>query len=166
MKKTLTCMGLVLVMGIFAFTQTATAFEQGSRGNRVAREARPSHEEPSPRGGSREEFRENHGRQEVHYQQPAHYEHRLPAGYRTLRIANMILYYLNGMFYQSTPYGYQVVNAPMGSIVGTLPPGYYQVLYGGTLYYVYNNTYYVQGPMGYNVVTPPQGVMFPIQTGW
>ena len=83
-----------------------------------------------------------------------------------MKIANMLLYYLNGIFYQSTPYGYQMVTAPTGVMVSALPSGYYQIFYGGTTYYVANNTYYVQGPMGYNVVTPPQGIMFPVQTGW
>ena len=90
----------------------------------------------------------------------------MPEGYHTMKIANIIRYYLNGIFYQSTPYGYQVVTAPTGMMVSELPPGYYQIFYGGTPYYVFNNTYYVQGPMGYNIVTPPQGTMFPAQTGW
>lgn len=166
MKKTLSCIGLVLVLSVFGLTQTAAAFEQGSRENRVSRESQRSHGEHSPRERSGVGFREDHGRQEVRFQRPVHYERRLPAGYRTLKIANRILYYLNGLFYQSTPYGYQVVTAPMGAIVRELPFGCYQILYGGTIYYVYNNTYYVQQPMGYSIVTPPQGVMIPAQTGW
>ena len=80
-----------------------------------------------------------------------------------MRIANTLFYYLNGIFYRSTPYGYQIVSAPMGTVVRELPYGHYQVWYGGTPYYVYNNTYYTWGPMGYRVVMPPvQGVMLPL----
>ena len=167
MKKTLSCIGLVLVLSIFGFVQTASAFGQGTKENRASREPRQSHEERSPKGGFRPEYREDHNRQEVRLQRPAHYERRLPNGYHALNLANMILYYLNGIFYQSTPYGYEVVTAPMGAIVRELPPGYYQILYGGTAYYVYNNTYYIQGPMGYSIVTPPFPVMMsPAQRGW
>ena len=162
MKKTLRGIGLILILSILGFVQTAAAFEQGSR------ESRQSHREPSPGGAFKQGFREDHNRREVRFQQPVHYERRLPEGYRTLKIANRILYVLNGIFYQSTPYGYEVVTAPRGAIVRELPPGYYQIFYGGTTYYVVNNTYYVQGPMGYSIVTPPpvQMVMFPAQTGW
>ena len=166
MKKILGCMSLVLVLSIFGFTQTAAAFQQGSRENRGSREPQQTYGKQSPKGSSGAEFRKNPSRQEVHFQQPAHYERRLPAGYRTLKIANMILYYLNGIFYRSTPYGYETVTAPMGATVGALPPGYYQMLYGGTTYYVYNNIYYVRRPVGYSIVTPPQGVMMPVQTIW
>ena len=163
MKKTLSGMGLVLVLSILGFVQTAAAFEQSAGRNRASNEPQRSHAADSYRSGSRED----HTRREVRFQRAAHYERHLPAGYRTLRIANRILYYLNGIFYQSTPYGYEVVNAPMGSIVRELPFGYQRILYRGTVYYVYNNTYYVQEPMGYSVVTPPpQGVMFPAQGGW
>ena len=166
MKKILSCMGLVLALSVFGFSQSAAAFEPRARENKVSRESQRSQEEHSPRGESKSGFREDHGRQEVRFQQPVHYERRLPAGYRTMRIADRILYYLNGIFYQSTPYGYQVVNAPMGTMTGQLPPGVYQISYGGITYYVYNNTYYVRGPLGYSIVTPPQAVMFPGQTGW
>ena len=167
MKKTLSCVGLVLVLTVFGFVQTAAAFERGPKENRGAGGPQQSHGEHSSGEKSKPGFREDRGRQEVRFQQPAHhYERRLPAGYHTLKIANMILYYLNGIFYQSTPYGYQVVTAPMDAIVRDLPPGYYQILYGGTTYFVYNNVCYLRGPMGYTMVTPPQGVMFPVQTGW
>ena len=166
MKKIFGCIGLVLVVSVFGFVQPAAAFERGARENGVSREPQPSHGERSPREEFKSGSREDHGRQEVRFQQRTHYEHRLPAGYRTLKIANMIFYYLNGIFYQSTPYGYEVVTSPMGPIVKELSPGYYQIFYGGTTYYVCNNTCYVQGPMGYSIVTPPQVVMFPTRTGW
>ena len=166
MKKTLSCIGLVLVLNIFVSVQTAAAFGQGPHENRASKKPQQSQGEPSPKGSSPLGFREEPRHQEVRFQQPTRYEHRLPAGYRTLKIAERILYYLNGIFYQPTPYGYQVVTAPMGARVGALPPGYYQVMYGGIPYYVCNNTYYVQGPMGYSIVTPPQGIMPPVPTGW
>ncbi len=166
MEKTSSRAGIVLALSIFVFVQTAAAFEQKPRESRASRTPQQSHEEHFTRGASKPEFKEDHGHQETRFQEKSHYEHHLPAGYRTLKVANIIRYYLNGIFYQSTPYGYQVVTAPMGMMVRELPPGYYQIFYGGTTYYVANNTYYVQGPMGYNIVTPPQGAMFPAQTGW
>ncbi len=168
MKNTFGCIGLVLVLSVFGSIQTAAAAERGARENRVTSDPQYSHEERSFKEGSKSGFREGRGRQEARFQPPVHhYERRLPAGYRTLKLANMILYYLNGMFYQSTPFGYEVVNAPMGAVVVQLPPGYYQIFYDGTMYYVYNNTYYVQGPMGYNIVPPPsQAVMLPVRAGW
>ena len=167
MKKTLRSIGLVLILGFFGFVHSAAAFEQGARENRDSRKPQPSQEEHYPRGESRLGFREGQNHREICFQQPIHYEHHLPTGYRTLKLANRILYYLNGLFYQPTPYGYAVVTAPVGAIVRELPPGYYQIFYGGTPYYVYNNTYYVQGPMGYHIVTPPsQMVLFPAQVGW
>jgi hypothetical protein len=166
MKKILSGISLVLVLSVFGFVQTAAAFEQGSRENRTARESRQVRGEHSPRGGFPSGFREDRGRREVRFQQPVHYERRLPIGYRTLRIANRILYCLNGIYYQWTPFGYEVVTAPVGAIVRELPPGHCQIFYGGAIYYVYNNAYYVREPWGYNLVTPPQGVMCPIQAGW
>lgn len=165
-RKTLSCIGLIFVLSILGSIQTATAFERNARESHVSREPRQS-EEHSSQGKSGSGLRESPGRREVRSHRPARYEHRLPTGYRTLKTANRILYYLNGIFYQPTSYGYEIVNAPMGAIIGELPPGYYQILYGGTTYYVYNNTYYVQAPVGYSVVTPPSPrVMFPAQTGW
>ena len=162
MKKTLSYISIVLVLTLFGFTQTAAASERDTRKSHPAFEGRQSHEEHSAGRGPGEGFREAPEHREVYFRPAAHYERRLPAGYRTLRIANRILYYLSGIFYQSTPFGYEVVSAPPGVIVGTLPHGYSQILYGGRIYYVCNNTYYVQGPMGYSVVmSPSQGVMFP-----
>ena len=160
MKKILSCIGLMLVLSVFGSARTAAAFGQSAWEYRTSRVQEPSHEERSPR--------ENAGHREVRFQGPAHhYERRLPAGYRTLRIANRILYCLNGIYYQWTPYGYEVVTAPVGVIVRELPPGYGQIFYGGTTYYVYGNAYYVRGPLGYNFVTPPsQVVLCPARTVW
>ncbi len=168
MKKTLSCIGLFLVLSVFGSVRTAAAFGQSAWEYRTSRVPEQSHEERSPKGESRSGSRENLGHREVRFQRPIHhYEHRLPAGYRTLRIANRILYCLNGIYYQWTPYGYEMVTAPVGAIVRELPPGYSPIFYGGTTYYVYNNAYYVQGPLGYNLVTPPsQMVLYSTRTGW
>jgi hypothetical protein len=168
MKKILSWIGLALVLSVFGSVRTAAAFGQSAWEYRTSRVPEQSHEERSPRGESRSGFRENLGHREVRFQRPAHhYERQLPVGCRTLRIANRILYCLNGIYYQWTPYGYEVVTAPVGAIVRELPPGYCQIFYGGTLYYVYNNAYYVRGPLGYNLVTPPsQIVLCPTRTVW
>jgi hypothetical protein len=167
MKKTLGCIGLVLVLSVFGFTQTAAAaFERDARGGHAPKEPRQSREKISPGQGAEARVMAGHHHQEVRPQRSVHYERRLPAGYLTLRIADMMLYYLNGIFYQSTPYGYEVVNAPMGAVVSQLPPGYYRILNGYTPYYVYNNIYYVRGPIGYVVTPAPQVVMLPAQSGW
>lgn len=153
MKKTFVRIGLVLVLSLGVFIQNATAFE--SRKHEDRNSARPQ----LSRGEQK--------RHDVRSHHHPRYERHLPAGYRTLRMANRVLYYLNGIFYQSTPYGYQVITAPMGTVVRELPYGCYQVWQGGTVYYVFNNTYYTRGPMGYRVVMPPaRGIMFPVQARW
>ena len=124
MNKTLSCIGLVLVLSVFGFTQTATAFEQTARGGHAPGELRPSHEQPPLRGGARTSFREDHNRPEAHFQRNVPFEHRLPEGYRTLKIANMILYYLDGIFYQPTPYGYVVVTPPPQAVMFPVQTGW------------------------------------------
>lgn len=167
MKKAISCIGFALVLSIFGLIQTASAEERGARREPPQKGIRQSREARSPKKESRLELRKDHNRQEVRFNRPAHYyKHRLPAGYRALKIRNAIFYYLNGIYYQWTPYGYQAVNAPLGAVIGQLPPGYYQIWYGGNIYYVHNNTYYVRQPVGYTVVTPPQGIILPAQVHW
>ena len=104
MKKKLSRMGIVLALSVFVFVQTAAAFEKKPKESRVSRTPQQSHEEHSSRGGSKPGLREYQGHQELRFQEKAHYERRLPEGYHTMKIANIIRYYLNGIFYQSTPY--------------------------------------------------------------
>jgi len=165
-KKTPICVSLIIVLSIFGSTQTAAAFERNAQERHAAKEPRKSYEEHLSQREAGPGLKKDPSRRDVHAQRPPRYEHHLPEGFRTLRIANRVLYYLNGIFYQLTPYGYAMVNAPLGAVVGELPPGYYQILYRGTIYYVYNNTYYAQVPMGYSVVTPPPMIMLPTQVGW
>lgn len=140
MKKMLfpTLFGLFLTL--FSFVQTSEAREISRGGHRP--------------GNDRREVRHDYN-----FRRPFHYYHSLPRGYLTLRIANELFYYLDGMYYQSTPAGYVVVTAPRGAFVLALPPYYRQIPYEGRTYVYYNNTYYVQEPAGYTVVTPPSQVV-------
>jgi hypothetical protein len=167
MKKLSKTIGLIIVVSVLGFTQTAFAFDQTDRDGRGPKEMRPSHARLAFKE-VRSENRANHNPREIHFQSPVrHYEPSLPTGYRTLKIANRIFYYLSGIFYQSTPYGYKVVTAPRGVVLTELPMGCIRVIHEGIIYYVHNNVYYVQGPLGYSIVTPPpQVVMVPSPMGW
>ncbi|MBU9888994.1 MAG: hypothetical protein KTQ49_03890 [Candidatus Omnitrophica bacterium] len=112
-----------------------------------------NHHGPAPRGGHPVNHRD------YNFRRPFHYYHSLPRGYLTLKIANEVFYYLDGMYYRYTPAGYVVVTAPRGAMVPVLPPYYRQIPYEGKTYVYYNSTYYVQEPAGYTVVTPPPQVV-------
>jgi hypothetical protein len=76
-----------------------------------------------------------------------------------MRVANMLFYYRDGVYYRETPSGYVIVNAPAGAVIRELPPYYKQIPYENNVYYYYNNTYYVRHPAGYTVVNPPAQVV-------
>ncbi|OGX11617.1 MAG: hypothetical protein A2351_02100 [Omnitrophica bacterium RIFOXYB12_FULL_50_7] len=91
---------------------------------------------------------------------PRPYYHRnLPWGCISLRVADMLYYYLEGTYYRETPSGYVVVAAPRGALITTLPQRNKVIVYDNTDYYYYNSTYYVKQPTGYTVVTPPPSVV-------
>ena len=79
----------------------------------------------------------------------------LPAGYVTIRLADVMYYYCDGVYYTHTPSGYVVVSAPVGATVTGLPDGYRTLVYDHATYYIYDRAYYVKDPGGYVVVTPP-----------
>ncbi|MFA5160294.1 MAG: DUF6515 family protein [Candidatus Omnitrophota bacterium] len=104
---------------------------------------------------------------EGHFQRPPmgpaypgpRFYHNLPPGYQPLWIADMLYYYLGGVYYQETPSGYVVVQAPRGAVIPALPGPYKTIVYDNTDYYYYNSTYYIKQPTGYTVVTPPPSVV-------
>lgn len=134
---------ILSVAGIIVLSQAGIILGQPPRGDGHGGFSghRPSHA-PSPR-----------------YYPGPHFYRNLPPGYVSLRIADMLYFYLGGIYYQETPSGYVVVPAPRGAIVPILPEPYKVIPYQNTNYYYYNNTYYVQQPSGYAVVTPPTQVV-------
>jgi len=132
---------LILALGILCLSQTKDSFAQPPHGR-----GEPNH---SPSHGP------SYGRE---YPGPRFYP-RLPHGYRTLRLAESLYYYLGGFYYQETPSGYVVVPGPRGAIITSLPGPSRTIVYDNTDYYYYNNTYYVKQPTGYTVVTPPPSVV-------
>lgn len=145
MKKTLLALLAALILNVFIVSGAAFAAPRAS-GDRHSPAAR--HDPVEMRGP-----------RNTYYHGPNRYYHSLPPGYLTLRMADMVLYYLSGTYYQYTPSGYVVVSAPMGAVIRELPPYYKRIPYGTNTYYYYNNTYYVQESAGYTVVTPPPQVV-------
>jgi hypothetical protein len=64
-------------------------------------------------------------------------------------------YYQHGYYYRSGPYGYFLVNAPIGAVVWSLAFGFDTIWFGGSPYYYYGNAYYQRVPAGYVVVERP-----------
>lgn len=127
----------VLVLSMLCFVQARDSFAQ------------PSHSRPNYSPGH-----------SFHRSPPRPYYHRdLPWGYVTLRVADMLYYYLEGTYYRETPSGYVIVSAPRGAMITALPERHKVIVYDNTDYYYYNNTYYVKQPAGYAVVTPPPSVV-------
>jgi hypothetical protein len=93
------------------------------------------------------------------YSPHPYYYRNLPWGYTTLRVADMLYYYLNGTYYQETPSGYVIVSAPRGAMITSIPERHKVIVYNNTDYYYYNSAYYVKQPTGYTVVTPPPSVV-------
>jgi Family of unknown function (DUF6515)/Bacterial SH3 domain len=68
-------------------------------------------------------------------------------------------YYQHGYFYRGGPYGYFLVNAPIGAVVWSLGFGFDTIWIGGSAYYHYGGTYYQRAPAGYVVVEQPVGAV-------
>ncbi|HEY1718939.1 MAG TPA: DUF6515 family protein, partial [Verrucomicrobiae bacterium] len=84
---------------------------------------------------------------------------RLPDGYRRFRIHDHDYFYFGGVYYDSGPSGYVVVNAPVDADIPELPPGAETVEANGTVYYYVDGVFYVQQADGsYVVVAAPMGV--------
>ena len=82
----------------------------------------------------------------------------LPPDYAPIYVDNTPYYYDQGVYYESNPSGYVVVNPPLGAIVPNLPPGAQAVAAGSTVYYYAGGAFYLPQPQGYMVVTPPPGL--------
>jgi hypothetical protein len=84
---------------------------------------------------------------------------RLPDGYRRFRIHDHDYYYFEGVYYDSGPSGYVVVDAPVDADIPELPPGTETVVANGMIYYYVDGVFYVQQADGsYVVVAAPMGV--------
>jgi hypothetical protein len=74
-------------------------------------------------------------------------------------IANQQYYYDDGVYYEPSSGGYDVVSAPIGAIVSSLPDGYETVAVGDDNYYYYGGTFYIDSDQGYQVVAAPFGAV-------
>ncbi|MFQ5329059.1 MAG: DUF6515 family protein [Thermodesulfobacteriota bacterium] len=75
--------------------------------------------------------------------------------HRRVRVRGIDHYYQHGYFYRRGPYGYFLVNAPIGAVVWSLGFGFDTIWVGGSSYYYYGGAYYQRVPAGYVVVAPP-----------
>jgi hypothetical protein len=82
----------------------------------------------------------------------------LPAAYVPIYVSGVPYYYDQGVYYESGPSGYVVVNPPLGAVAPELPPGAEPIVVGSTVYYYANGAFYFPEADGYHVVTPPLGV--------
>ena len=79
--------------------------------------------------------------------------------HRRIKHRGQNYYYQHGYFYRGGPYGYFLVNAPIGAVVWSLGFGFDTIWIGGSAYYHYGGTYYQRAPAGYVVVEQPVGAV-------
>ena len=82
----------------------------------------------------------------------------LPADCVTVWAGGAPYYYSEGIYYEPTPYGYETVVPPVGTVVTTLPPNSAKVIVGDNVYYYANGAFYVEQGANFVVVTPPAAV--------
>ncbi|MCB1693462.1 MAG: hypothetical protein KDI19_11905 [Pseudomonadales bacterium] len=139
MKRPLNLLGVVLVSGALALTSVGASADRGN------------HDRGRDDRHSNRYHRDYHAGQRVHVLPSRHY-------YRTV-VRGRPYYYYSGVFYEPQPYGYIVVNAPIGARVQTLPSGYVSFGIGGHRYFYVNTTYYLWNDRtrDYVVVEKPAG---------
>jgi hypothetical protein len=74
-------------------------------------------------------------------------------------LANQSYYYDDGVYYEPTSGGYDVVAAPIGATVSSLPPGYETIMVDSSYYYYYGGTFYINTGQSYQVVQAPPGAI-------
>ena len=101
-------------------------------------------------------YRSRHTEHDGHYRRMHfnRYDH-----HRRIKHRGHNYYYQHGYFYRSGPYGYFLVNAPIGAVVWSLAFGFDTIWIGASPYYYYGGTYYQRIPAGYAVVEPPVGAV-------
>ncbi len=97
-------------------------------------------------------YRSRHSELDRHYRRMVFNRH---DHHRRVRFRGIDHYYQHGHFYRRGPYGYFLVNAPIGAVVWSLAFGFDTIWIGGSAYYHYGGTYYQRAPAGYVVVAPP-----------
>jgi Family of unknown function (DUF6515) len=84
---------------------------------------------------------------------------RLPDGYHRFHFHDHDYFYFEGVFYDSGPSGYVVIDPPIDADIPDVPPGAETVQVNGTVYYYADGTFYVQQADGsYVVAAAPIGV--------
>jgi len=72
------------------------------------------------------------------------------------RLRGHSYHYYGGYFWAPGPFGFWIVNPPIGIAVTVLPPRYTTVIVGGITYYYADTVYYTESTSGYVVVPAPQ----------
>lgn len=69
------------------------------------------------------------------------------------------IYYDDGVFYQHSNRGYEVVAAPLGAIVPSLPDDCYEFIVEDTPYFYYAGVFFTEVENGFQVVQAPIGAI-------
>jgi len=80
----------------------------------------------------------------------------LPPRHDVIMLRGHNYHYYGGMFWMPGPFGFFMVNPPIGMIVTVLPAPHRIVMVSGITYYYANSVYYTEAPSGYVVVPAPQ----------
>jgi hypothetical protein len=86
----------------------------------------------------------------------------LPPRHNIIVLRGHRYHYFSGHFWMSGPFGFYIVNPPIGVIVDVLPPQPRAVIIGGITYYYADNVYYTEASGGYVVVPPPPSAPAPV----
>lgn len=81
----------------------------------------------------------------------------LPPRHDVIMLRGHNYHYYGGMFWMPGPFGFFMVNPPIGMIVTVLPAPHRIVMVSGITYYYANSVYYTEAPSGYVVVPAPAG---------
>jgi hypothetical protein len=79
----------------------------------------------------------------------------LPPKHDVIVLRGSQYHYSHGRFYRPGPFGFFMVNPPIGIFVSILPPVHRTYIVGGVSYYYADSVYYTESVGGYVVVPPP-----------
>ena len=79
----------------------------------------------------------------------------LPPRHEIIELRGARYHYSHGRFYRPGPFGFFMVNPPVGIFVSILPPVQRTIIVGGISYYYADEVYYTDTIGGYVVVPPP-----------
>jgi len=79
----------------------------------------------------------------------------LPPRHEVIVLRGARYHYSHGRFYRPGPFGFFMVNPPIGVFISILPPVHRTIIVGGINYYYAEEVYYTDTVGGYVVVPPP-----------